>query len=105
MEWKTAPKDDDGFSLVTVAGDFDLYSAPAFGREMLSSIADGASRLRLDLTGVDYLDSTGVGALIRILQAAKKTGCELRFTGIRGSPRKVLKMCSVLTLMREDPRP
>jgi anti-sigma B factor antagonist len=72
---------------------------------MLSHIAEGSSRIRFDLSGVDYLDSTGVGAIIRILQEAKKRGCELRFSGIEGSPRKVLKMSNILALMREDLKP
>lgn len=52
--------------------------------------------------GVGYLDSTGVGAIIRILQEAKKRGCELRFVGVEGSPRKVLRMSNILLLMREE---
>jgi anti-sigma B factor antagonist len=72
---------------------------------MLSRISEGASALRLDFSGVVYLDSTGVGAIIRILQEAKKRGCELRFAGISGSPRKVLRMSNILALMREDVRP
>ena len=103
MEWLTAPG-DDGYMDVKMKGDCDLYAAPSFASAMLERIAAGARRLRLDLSGVDYLDSTGVGALIRILQAARRSGCELRFRGIAGSPRKVLRMSNILVLMREDVR-
>jgi anti-sigma B factor antagonist len=105
MEWMIHARDAGGFENVALKGDCDLYSAPAFAKAMLSHIAEGAGRLRFDLSGVDYLDSTGVGAIIRILQEAKKRGCELRFSGIGGTPRKVLKMSNILALMREDPRP
>jgi anti-sigma B factor antagonist len=105
MEWMSSPRDPAGFENVELKGDCDLYSAPGFAKAMLARIGEGAGRLRLDLSGVDYLDSTGVGALIRILQEAKKRGCELRFAGIAGSPRKVLKMSNILALMKEEPKP
>jgi anti-sigma B factor antagonist len=104
MEWVDHARDAGGFENVALKGDCDLYSAPAFAKAMLSRIAEGSRRIRFDLSGVEYLDSTGVGAIIRILQEAKKRGCELRFSGIEGSPRKVLKMSNILTLMREEPR-
>jgi len=94
--------DSGGFENVVLKGDCDLYAAPAFAKAMQSRISAGAKKLRLDLTEVGYLDSTGVGAIIRILQEAKRSGCEIRFRGIEGSPRKVLKMSNILAIMKED---
>jgi anti-sigma B factor antagonist len=105
MEWIVHDRDEQGFECVVVEGEFDLYSAPAFAAAMLSRLAEGATCLRLDLSGVGYLDSTGVGAIIRLLQDARRRGCDLRFRGIAGSPRKVLRMSNILALMREDERP
>jgi Anti-anti-sigma regulatory factor (antagonist of anti-sigma factor) len=102
MEWIVSAPDSGGYENVVLKGDCDLYAAPAFAKSMQSRIVGGSKRLRLDLAGVEYLDSTGVGALIRILQDAKKSGCEVRFRGIEGSPRKVLKMSNILAIMKED---
>jgi anti-sigma B factor antagonist len=100
MEWTVSTR--IGVVEVVVTGDCDLYSAPAFAAAMLARIREGATALRLDFSGVDYLDSTGVGAIIRMLQEAKKRGCALSFRGIGGSPRKVLRMSNILGLLRED---
>jgi len=102
MEWTVSQADPAGFENVTLKGDCDLYAAPAFASAMKAKIAGGAKRLRLDLSQVEYMDSTGVGALIRILQSARASGAELRFRGVRGSPRKVLRMSNILPLMREE---
>jgi anti-sigma B factor antagonist len=102
MEWKICPRGQDGFEVVALEGDCDLYSAPAFAKAMLSRIAEAPRRIRFDLSLVEYLDSTGVGAIIRILQEARRRGCELRFAGLGGSPRKVLKMSNILALMQEE---
>jgi anti-sigma B factor antagonist len=105
MEWDVSARDQDDFENVVLKGECDLYSAPGFAKAMLSRIAGGATRLRLDLSELHYLDSSGVGAIIRILQEGKRRGCELRFSGVGGSPRKALKMSNILALMREDSRP
>lgn len=105
MDWIVSAPDAGGYENVLLKGDCDLYSAPAFAASMRSRISDGAKRLRIDLAGVDYLDSTGVGAIIRILQEAKRSGCDIRFRGIEGSPRKVLKMSNILAIMKEEARP
>jgi anti-sigma B factor antagonist len=102
MEWVISAPDAGGFENVVIVGDCDLYAAPAFAKAMQARIAGGSRRLRFDLSGVGYLDSTGIGALIRILQDGRRVGAELRFRGVGGSPRKVLKMSNILTLMRED---
>jgi anti-sigma B factor antagonist len=105
MEWMIGDRDSEGFETVAVKGDCDLYAAPAFAKAMMARISERGGPFRFDLSGVEYLDSTGVGAIIRILQEARKRGCELRFIGVAGSPRKVLKMSNILALMREERRP
>jgi anti-sigma B factor antagonist len=105
MDWLISSPDAEGFECVALKGDCDLYAAPSFSKAMRDRIAGGAKRLRFDLSGVDYLDSTGVGALIRILQEARRSGTELKFSGIKGSPRKVLRMANILPLMHEEQQP
>jgi anti-sigma B factor antagonist len=102
MEWTVSGGGTGLYLEYRLEGDCDLYDAPRFATAALASVAGGATRLRLDFSGVRYLDSTGVGAIIRILQAARKSGCEVRFRGIAGSPRRVLEMSSVISLMKED---
>lgn len=99
MDWLV--RTVEGRLEVRVQGDCDLYRAPAFAAEMLRRIAGGARNILFDLGGLVYLDSTGVGAIIRILQAAKRTGGEVAFRGLRGSPRRVLEMSGMLHLLRE----
>lgn len=94
----------DGFIEYLVTGDCDLYNAPAFLKALMARLDAGDKRLRLDCAGLRYLDSTGVGAIIKLLQSAKAKGGEIRFTGLSGTPRKVLTLCNVITLIKEDAR-
>jgi anti-anti-sigma factor len=88
-----------------VRGDCDLYSAPVFKEAVLKKIDAGIRHIRIDMTAVDYLDSSGVGAIICIIKAAKRSGGDVRFHGLAGSPRKVLARTNILGLINEGTGP
>jgi anti-sigma B factor antagonist len=54
----------DGAKLVRLVGELDLYNAQAL-RDVLSEICgDGPERVIVDLSEVEFIDSTALGALI-----------------------------------------
>jgi anti-sigma B factor antagonist len=113
MEWSIVadrPDPGDGsdhgdrnhrYAKILVAGEFDLYTASKFTEDVIDHIQAGGTRIVMDLSGVTYLDSTGVGSLIHLMQIVKKAEGEILFSGIKGIPRKVLMMSNILTLMKE----
>ena len=105
MEVRMGEVDATGFETLRVLGECDLYNAQHLTRAAQERLARGVKRLRIDMSGVSYLDSTGVGAIIRLVQSAKKMGRELRFSGITGTPRRVLVMSNIISIMKEDPAP
>ncbi len=100
MEVKIRDVQDDG-AIVSLRGDCDLYSAPGFKASVLKRIDMGIRRILIDMSGIEYLDSSGVGAIICILQAAKRVGGDIRFRGLAGHPRRVLERTNMLPFMRE----
>lgn len=101
MDWTTIPTGSDDDAELQLVGDFDLYHAPGFSTFVMGKIEHGWKTLLLDLAGVQYLDSTGVGTIIRIAQALRKKGTRLRVRGLAGSPRRVLEMSNILPLIEE----
>jgi anti-sigma B factor antagonist len=54
----------EGRTVVEVSGEIDVYTAPKL-REALQGLVDGGSyRLIIDMDGVEFLDSTGLGVLV-----------------------------------------
>lgn len=102
MEWEMLEQDPEGFEQVIIRGEFDLYAAPRFAAEVLPRIERGNTKICFDMSAVSYLDSSGVGALIKILQTGRRCSGNILFRGIRGSPRKVLRMSNILPLLQED---
>jgi len=54
-----------GTVVVTVHGDLDLHSADELGDRLSEAARDGASSVVVDLSNVDFVDSQGLGALLR----------------------------------------
>jgi len=88
--------------LVKISGDCDMYNAQEFFSAVTDKINSGFASIYLDFSGVIYLDSSGVGAIIKILKQSKEKKVDLKFRGISGTPRKVLKMSNIITLIKEE---
>lgn len=58
--------DEPGRLRITVSGELDLATVPALERRLDELQADGRP-VRLDLSAVEYMDSTGVRLLIQVL--------------------------------------
>jgi anti-anti-sigma factor len=88
--------------LIKIAGDCDMYNAQEFFAGVAKGISAGYINIYLDFSGVMYLDSSGVGAIIKIIRQSKEKRVNLKFRGITGMPRKVLRMSNILTLISEE---
>jgi anti-sigma B factor antagonist len=61
----------DGRTVVDVAGEIDVYTAPTL-REKLTALVDaGSTDLVVDLTQVRFMDSTGLGLLVGVLKRVR----------------------------------
>lgn len=54
-----------GRDVVRVSGEVDLYTAPRLRQWLIDLVSDGATHLVVDLDQVEFLDSTGLGVLVR----------------------------------------
>lgn len=54
----------DGWTVLTVRGDVDVYTAPRFREQLIDLVSRGERHIVVDLEGVDFLDSTGLGVLV-----------------------------------------
>jgi anti-sigma B factor antagonist len=64
-------------TILTVAGEVDVATAPTLRERLVQLIADGNTRLTIDLTPVDFLDSTGLGVLVGTLKRIRQAEGEL----------------------------
>jgi anti-anti-sigma factor len=78
--------------IVDVNGEVDLYNAYKLKELALKMLDKGVGRFVINLEDVDYIDSSGVGALIYICSTISKLGRKLVIANIHGSVRKVIEL-------------
>jgi anti-anti-sigma factor len=66
----------DGTAIVAAEGELDLRSAETFRRRLEEAAVD-ADRVIVDVTGVSFIDSSGIAELVRAHQAARAAGRRL----------------------------
>lgn len=64
----------DGRVVIVLAGEVDLNSAPAFRAALDEALAAGVDDVEIDFTGVTFMDSSGLGAVIHAHRAASGLG-------------------------------
>lgn len=79
--------------VLRVSGDIDLYVASAFQERGMAHVRAAASP-RFDMTGVLFLDSAGLAALVSLAREAQAAGKTLRLR-VKGSPRRVLRITGI----------
>lgn len=88
-----------GTALIEVEGDIDLFQSRALREAIADLIAAGKSRLIIDLAGVAYIDSSGLGVLISARTQLKKAGGDLKISRITDSVRNVVTLTRLNQLL------
>jgi len=52
------------FTVLSVRGEVDVYTAPRLREKLVELVSQGRHQIVIDLEGVDFLDSTGLGVLV-----------------------------------------
>jgi anti-sigma B factor antagonist len=81
------------WQVLTVRGEVDVTTTPRVRAQLISLLSEGRPQLVVDLEGVDFLDSSGLGALVAALKLARSRSGELRIVcEHQRSVRKVLEV-------------
>ena len=81
----------DGTVIVGFSGDVDLQSSPEARKILLECVARKMPVL-VDLSQVDYIDSSGIASLVESLQTARKGGENLFIVSASEAALKVLEL-------------
>ena len=68
MELSNAEK--DGIYTIAVKGEIDLYSSPDLRSAITKAIPSASAALHIDLSKVEYMDSSGVATLVEGLRSS-----------------------------------
>jgi anti-sigma B factor antagonist len=81
-------KDSEG-GVLTLEGELDLETAPEFDRQLDRIHTTEVTRVLIDLSGVTFMDSTGLSSIVRASRFAESNGHSLV---LRRGPRQVQRL-------------
>jgi anti-sigma B factor antagonist len=86
-------KEDGHVTILTVDGDLVIgESETLFKKTVIRLLEEGKVNLLVDLRGVGFLDSSGLGALVRAMTNSQKEGGQTKLLGAGPQVRKLLEM-------------
>lgn len=92
MELTLSTREVGDSSVIVVGGEVDVYTAPQLDEVLSGLIEGGHSKLVVDLSGVQFLDSTGLGVLVKGLKRAKESGGSLSVVAVSDRITKVFRI-------------
>ncbi len=90
----------DGFAIVNVSGEVDVFTAPKLREQLINAVEEGERRIIVGLEGVEFLDSTGLGVLVAGLKRVKTHGGSLAVVCTR---ERILKIFRITGLTKVFP--
>jgi len=82
--------------IIDVNGEMDLYNSYKLKELVMKMLEKKVERFIINLENVDYIDSSGIGALIYICSTIKKMSLKLVITNIHGSVKKVIELTKLM---------
>ncbi len=89
MECST--RQEGKFMIVTLAGEVDLHYSPEARKQILAQLND-KNHVLVDLSGVEYIDSSGIASLVEGFQLARSKQLEFGLVGVSEAARQVLEL-------------
>lgn len=90
---------DDGVDVFVLEDDIDLHFAPVLRALLQGKIKLRCAALILDLAAVDFIDSSGLAAIIEYYRDAAEYGGVLCLAGTNDTLRSIFQMCRMDTLI------
>jgi len=93
----------DGSTVVVLVGELDMDSAPVLGAMLDDVITAGPPEVVLEMSGLGFLDSTGLGVLIRAHKRMSAGGRRLVLRSPGPEPLKVLEITGLMAYLNVEP--
>jgi anti-sigma B factor antagonist len=105
MKMTASTRQVGGVTVVDINGRIELGEESAALRDLVSKLlSNGHKQILLNLGDVNYIDSSGLGALVSSFTSARKQGGELKLLNLTDRVTDLMQMTKLYTIfdVRED---
>ena len=91
---------ENGVQCVVLKGDLDFNSAKNVREEFAKLTQKDGAKVLMDLSGVRYIDSSGLATFIDLYQKMRRAGGKLAFFNVNQSVRSVFEIAKLDTVFQ-----
>ena len=98
MQLKTSTRINGGTVIIDCSGKIVFGDETAYLRQLVKDLLNESRQVVLNLSGVNYIDSSGVGTLVGLHTSVQSAGGHLKLAGLTGRVRDVLAITKLGTV-------
>lgn len=103
MEFSATIRQSEQVSLIDLHGRLTFFEVGILRDNITRLVREGRKQLVLNLSGLQYLDSSGIGELARMYVMVVKSGGEMKVVGLSPKIEEVLKITHLYQVFPEFP--
>jgi anti-sigma B factor antagonist len=88
-------------SVVEVSGKLTSFESGALRSSIAKLLQEGRKQILLNLCGLTYLDSSGIGDLVHTYMSVIKRGGEMKVVGLTDKVEEILKITQLYQVFQE----
>ncbi len=89
---KVLVRTESNNTIIECTGEVDLYTSPKLRDALLKEMAGAKMNVLINMSGVSYIDSSGIATLVEGLQLSQRTQTRFGLFGLRSNARSVLEL-------------
>lgn len=98
MNLKIETRQADGVTIASCQGRIVFGEEATVLRDNLKRLLGSTRQVVLNLAGVTYIDSGGLGTLVGVYSSARASGADIKLTGLGQRLRDVLQITKLVTV-------
>jgi len=91
---KCSTREEGRFVIVSLIGEVDLHYSPEARKNILEKL-NSNNNVLVDLSAVEYIDSSGIASLVEGYQLARGQQLEFGLVGVSDAARQVLELAKL----------
>jgi anti-sigma B factor antagonist len=95
--------DFDGYAVVALRGELDLLDTSDVASHLIAAVAACGPSIIVDLAGLKFIDSCGLGVLVRVLRWTRESGGDLSLAAPQRQVRRVLGITGLIDVFSVYP--
>lgn len=92
-----------GCGVVALRGELDVAHAPGVASHLATAVTVYGPWVVVDMTGLEYIGSAGLGVLVRVLRRTRAEGGDLPLAAPHGVVRKILAVTGLISVFSVYP--